>query len=149
MRRFVLTLMLSVLPVSVLAQDEFLPDIETEEPLSAGEVTDMFSDQTHRGTYNFEFQNFIGYRFEETTTSDGKTIHRLGARVDIGTWIQTDNIICFEYESEDLTGACFKFYQRGNCIYHHQQTDGGQMASRFTAVSVIKGESPNCEPPLV
>jgi len=86
--------------------------------------------------------------FEETTTSDGKTIHRLGSRIDTGTWAQSDNQICFAYDSPDLIPACFVFYQRGNCVYHYQQSSQGVIVPRFTAVSVIKGESPNCEPPM-
>ena len=149
MRHFVfITVLVLGLSSNAIAQDEFLPDVSVEKPLSESEVQETFTDQTHRGTYNFEMQNFDSFRFEETTTSDGKTIHRLGSRIDTGTWAQSDNQICFAYDSPDLIPACFVFYQRGNCVYHYQQSSQGVIVPRFTAVSVIKGESPNCEPPM-
>ncbi len=133
---------------TVIAQDEYLPDPETEAPLSADALKPLFSGQMHRGSYNFKMKNFEGFHFEELTSEDGKVIHRMGSRIDMGSWQFVDNQICYDYDSPDLLPACFTFYQRGNCIYHHQETVDGQLSPRFTAVSVIKGETPNCEPPM-
>jgi hypothetical protein len=143
-----LILFLGYLPVSAVGQDEFLPDKSIESPINAQDVTSLFTGQIHRGSYNFSMQNFAGYHFEEITSADGTVLHKMGNRIDKGTWEQTDNQICFDYEATDLLGACFTFYQRGNCIYHHQETVEGQVAPRFTAVSVLKGETPSCEPPM-
>ena len=135
-----------VLPTISVADEWSLPDPEFESPISAEEVTRLFRGQIHRGSYHFQNPKFEGFHFEELTAADGRVIHRLGSRIDTGSWQQNGNKICFDYDSPDLLGACFTFYQRGNCIYHHQETVQGQMAPRFTAVSVIKGETPNCEP---
>ncbi len=137
-----------LMPCIAVAQDDNLPDPEQEAPLNAEEVSSYFKGQMHRGSYNFNVRNFEGYHFEELTQEDGTVLHRMGNRIDKGTWQATDNKICFDYKASDLLAACFTFYQRGNCIYHHQETVEGQVAPRFTAVSVIKGETPNCEPPL-
>lgn len=147
----ILSLLISVFmffPVSVTAQDEFLPDRENESPISALEVAALFKGQIHRGSYNFTIRNFAGFHFEEITSEDGTVTHKMGGRIDKGVWEQNGNQICFDYEAVDLLAACFTFYQRGNCIYHHQETVEGQVAPRFTAVSVLKGETPSCEPPM-
>ncbi len=142
-------IMICAVGSSAHAQDEYLPNTEYEKPMSAEDVKQMFSGQTHRGTYNFQMQNFEGYNFEETTFADGRTLHRLGSRTDTGTWEQNEEQICFDYDAPDLTPACFIFYRRGNCVYHYQQSVQGYSTYGFTAVSVIKGESPNCEAPMV
>lgn len=135
-------------PQTVFAQDDYLPDVENELPLDAEALKELFSGQTHRGSYNFERPNMDGFHFEEWTSESGEVLHRMGQRLDKGVWEITDNQICYSYDSTDLLAACFSFYQKGNCIYHYQETVGGIIAPRFTAVSVIKGEVPNCEAPL-
>lgn len=133
---------------SVLAQDNFLPDVETEMPLDSKSLQEAFSGQTHRGSYNFQLRNMDGFHFEERTSKEGAVLHRMGERLDMGIWEVVEDQICYRYDSPDLLPACFSFYQKGNCYYHYQETVGGVNAPRFTAVSVIKGEVPNCEAPL-
>lgn len=143
-----MTVVLSLLPIKSLAQDLYLPDRKSESPLSAEAVKSLFSGQVHVGSYNFTLQNFPGVDFEEHTKSDGSLTHRMGMRLDKGKWSLKDNQICFDYEAPELLAACFSFYQRGNCIYHFQETVQGYVAPRFTAVSVLKGEEPSCDPPM-
>jgi len=135
-------------PQAVLAQDDHLPDVENEMPLDESALKEFFFGQTHRGSYNFERPNMDGFHFEEWTSESGEVLHRMGDRLDLGRWEIVDDQICYSYESPDLLAACFSFYQKGNCIYHYQETVGGIVAPRFTAVSVIKGEVPNCEAPM-
>lgn len=131
-----------------VAQESYLPDPEYDSRLSEAEVQDLFSDQTHRGSYNFQMKNFDGFHFEEWTSKSGEVLHRMGNRVDRGVWVQDGEQVCFEYEAKDLLPACFSFYQRGNCIYHYQETVDGVSSPGFTAVTVLKGEEPSCEPPI-
>ncbi|RKQ71305.1 hypothetical protein DES40_0618 [Litorimonas taeanensis] len=130
------------------AQDLFLPDIEQEKPLGREDVKSLFSGKTHIGSYNFEIQNFKGINFEELTKEDGTVIHKMGARVDTGRWSMKGHKICFEYDSPDLYGTCLSYYQRGNCIYHFLEAQTDIISSQFTAVSVVKGEVPRCDPPM-
>lgn len=130
------------------AQENYLPDPGHDAPMSEAEVRESFSGQTHRGSYNFRIKNFDGLHFEEWTSQSGEVLHRMGGRLDKGVWEQKGEQICFDYESEDLLEACFSFYRRGNCIYHHQETVGRKYSPGFTAVTVIKGEEPSCEPPM-
>lgn len=125
-----------------------MPDIETEIPLDAKSLEEAFSGKTHRGSYNFKVRNLEGFHFEEWTSQSGEVLHRMGERLDVGAWEIVEDKICYSYDSSDLLPACFSFYQKGNCFYHYQETVGGVVAPHFTAVSVIKGEAPNCEAPL-
>lgn len=126
--------------------DEYRPDIETDTPLSNSELISVFTDQTHRGTYNFARRNIQTFAFEETTSSDGRTHHAQGSRIDTGDWFISGNRICFTYDTLDFSGSCFHIYQVGNCYYHYSLTPRGESLGRFTARSVIKGERPSCEP---
>jgi hypothetical protein len=136
------------LPNVAMAQEVFLPEPGSDAPMSEAEVRESFSGQTHRGSYNFQIKDFKGVHFEEWTSDSGKVLHRMGDRLDKGVWTQKGEQICYDYESEDLLPACFSFYRRGNCIYHYQETVNGNYSPGFTAVSVIKGEEPSCEPPM-
>jgi hypothetical protein len=130
------------------SQYEALPDLAYEQPLDAEALKEIFSGQTHRGSYNFERPNMDGFHFEEWTSESGEVLHRMGDRLDMGRWEIVADQICYSYDSPDLLAACFSFYQKGNCIFHYQETVGGVVVPRFTAVSVIKGEVPNCEAPM-
>lgn len=133
---------------AAIGQENYLPEPGYDEPMTETEVRESFSGQTHRGSYNFQQKDFEGIHFEEWTSESGEVLHRMGDRLDKGVWTQKGEQICYEYESEDLLPACFSFYRRGNCIYHYQETVGGNYSPGFTAVSVIKGEVPSCEPPI-
>ena len=68
---------------------------------------------------------------------------------DTGQWRIAADIICYDYDDADLTQACFRIYQRGNCYYHYQVSTRGISQFGFTARSVLEGESPRCEPSYV
>ncbi len=143
-----------LIPGQSLAQDHNLPDVTVDTPLSESELTEVFSGQTHRGTYSFKRKNFTSFGFTETTRADGTTHHVQQGRVDSGTWDITKDRLCFSYEDNDhsqfsrFNPICFKIYQRGNCYYHYQISVRGVPNAGFTARSVLKGERPNCEPSL-
>jgi len=148
MHRGLLAVIFSLMPIMAAAQDSYLPDVARDQPMTESEVHDTFSGKTHRGSYNFKIKDFEGFHFEEWTSESGQVLHRMGDRVDKGLWTQKGDQICYNYDSDDLLPACFSFYRRGNCIYHQQETVGGKSSPGFTAVTVIKGEVPSCEPPL-
>ena len=129
------------------ADGEYLPDPSQEVPLSEEELIEAFSDKTHRVTYNLKRQNIESFAFEETTTSDGKTRHIHGDKVDTGTWRVKANVICFSYDNWNggTETFCFNIYKRGNCFYHYGLNSGGN----FSARTVHAGEIPDCEPSIV
>lgn len=138
-------------PMRPNLEGDFLPDPARELPLSEDQLLAAFSDRTHRGTYNFKRPNIDSFAFVETTTSDGKTNHAHGDKVDVGTWKVMSNVICFHYTNWDGTtthNACFNIFQKGNCYYHYGLRSGFG-GGAFTARSVHAGETPECERPSV
>ncbi len=122
------------------------PDIETQTPLSKSELTRVFTDRTHHGSYNFMRRNIDTVAFTETTSADNRTYHKQGKRVDTGSWNINKNQICFSYDTVFSSG-CFHMYQSGNCYYHFVLTPPPASGlGHFTARSFIKGETPNCRP---
>lgn len=137
---------------SVSAQDAtfpLYPDVDKESALDETDLKAVFSGQTHVGSYNFLSRNIQTYSFEETTQTDGRTVHTQGTRVDTGDWTIKSDRICYDYDDPALQAACFRIYQRGNCYYHYQVSMMGQSVYGFTARTVIKGETPDCEPSFV
>ncbi|WP_409433854.1 hypothetical protein ACJ3XI_04930 [Litorimonas sp. RW-G-Af-16] len=132
------------------AQDDMMeiPDAATSTPLSEDELTRVFTDQTHRGTYNFQRKDVNTFSFTERTTKDGRTRHVHGDKVDTGDWRIGGDLICFNYETAVNFGACFHIYQQGNCYYHYVLDRNAPNGGRFTARTVIAGERPSCEPSM-
>ncbi|MGB6231425.1 MAG: hypothetical protein WBF53_15025 [Litorimonas sp.] len=129
-----------------------MPNPDQDIPLGEEELLDAFSDKTHTGTYTFERKNIDTFAFRETTTSDGRTEHRHGDKLDTGIWRVRENVICFVYDNWDgqVHRACFNIFKRGNCFYHYGLHYGaGGLQGNFTARSVHEGETPDCEPSMV
>ena len=127
---------------------DFMPDPTLDTPLDEAELLAAFTDKTHRGSYNFKRENIETFAFEETTTSDGRTHHQHGQKLDTGTWRVKANVICFLYD-DTTRHACFNIYKRGNCFYHYNIRTGVRgTRGEFTARSVHAGETPDCEPAM-
>lgn len=129
-----------------------MPDVSQVTPLNEADLLAAFTDKTHQGTYNFRRPNIDTFEFEETTTSDGRTRHVHGPKVDTGTWRVKANVICFHYEGwqgELDHFACFNIYKQGNCFYHYGLSGFGRGGGNFTARSVHKGDVPDCVPSFV
>lgn len=139
------------LPMQPNLDGDYLPDRSQEMPLSGDELTAVFADKTHRGTYNFKLREIDSFAFVETTKADGTTRHMQGDKIDVGTWKVMANVICFHYTNWDggTHDACFNVYQKGNCYYHFGLRSGFGGSGEFTARSVHEGEIPECEPPSV
>ena len=130
-----------------------LPDIENDAPLTEESLISAFKGQTHRGTYSFKRQNFRSFGFEETTKKDGTLEHVQDNHKETGTYEIKDDLICYTYDENErgefaqLNPICFNIYQRGNCYYHYSRSiRNNTVTNRFSARSVIKGESPDCAP---
>jgi len=143
-----LSCLLSVSAAAV-GPDEPYPDVETSEPISEAALRAAFTGKTHEGSYNFLTRDISTFAFEETTSSEGKIRHIQQNKVDTGRWEIRKNVICYDYDDPQLYQACFKMYVRGNCYYHYQVSVEGFPKFGFTARSVIKGETPKCEPSYV
>jgi len=83
------------LPGLATAQTEAIhayPDVTREDALTSSELMEVFSDQTHVGSYNFLYRDIQTYNFMEKTSADGTTRHVQGSR--IGTVIQGETPNC-------------------------------------------------------
>ena len=151
MRLFALFTFLCLFPFSAaaLGPDEPYPDVENSDPISEAALRAAFSGKTHVGSYNFLNRDITTFAFEETTLEDGKIRHIQQGILDTGKWTIKKNIICYDYDDPTLRQACFHMYLRGNCYYHYQVSVEGFPKFGFTARSVVKGETPNCEPSYV
>ena len=133
-------------PPNLHQPDINLPDPARDTPLSEAELIAVFHGRTHKGSYNFKRKNIDTFAFEETTDTDVTIHHQQGKRIDTGRWKINDTYICYAYDDQSLRPACFEIYQRGNCYYHYQKMVFSQSIEGFTARSVIKGDTPDCEP---
>ncbi|GHA83611.1 hypothetical protein GCM10009069_03640 [Algimonas arctica] len=117
------------------------PDPTQELPLDGDALTALFMDRTHRGYYEYEDWETLDPAFTEEMKADGSTVHNRDGIISAGEWRTRNNVVCFTYN--DLNGGCFSIYQRGNCYYALSA-----FTSDLVAISVIDGETPDCEPSI-
>lgn len=118
------------------------PDPATELPLEGDALRALFMDRTHRGYYDYGDWVDADPAFTEAMNADGTTRHDHNGQIDLGTWRVRFNVVCFSYDT--LDGGCFNIFQRGNCYY---AMSAG--TSELVAISVLDGETPDCEPSVV
>ena len=109
-----------------------------------------FKDVTHDGAYNFTDAGDPRRFYNETHHADGTTTYRESLGVTQGTWsIQNDNL-CFTYDSQTMTGGCFRVYKVGNCFYYYSNSiirRADELDQDYwTARSVRDGDTPTCQP---
>jgi hypothetical protein len=117
------------------------PDTSQELPLDGEALKALFMDRTHRGYYEIGDIENMDPAFTEEMKADGSTIHERDGIVSTGEWRTRNNVVCFTYD--DLNGGCFSIYQRGNCYYAMSA-----FTSDLVAISVLDGETPDCEPSI-
>ncbi|GLQ19151.1 hypothetical protein ACFFUB_12105 [Algimonas porphyrae] len=117
------------------------PDPTTELPLEGEALRALFMDHTHRGYYNYGDWTDADPAFTEEMRADGTTRHDHDGIIAEGRWKVRYTVVCFEYEI--LDGGCFNIFQRGNCYY---AMSAG--TAELVAITVLDGETPDCEPSL-
>lgn len=118
------------------------PDPTQELPLDSEALMALFMDRTHRGYYEYKDWDTLDPAFTEEMKADGSAIHERDGIISEGQWRTRNNVVCFTYD--DLNGGCFSIYQRGNCYYAMSA-----FTSDLVAISVLDGNTPDCEPPSV
>lgn len=111
-----------------------------------------FSGQTHAGAYNFTDSGKATKFYEETHAKNGEVIYSEGPTQEKGLWRVIDDALCFLYESENMSGGCFRVYRVKNCYYFYSENlierEDELDRDYWTARSTIKGERPECEAAL-
>jgi hypothetical protein len=109
-----------------------------------------FKGVTHKGAYNFSDAGEPRKFYTETTRSDGKTIYSDNTTEAEGVWIILRDTLCFVYQSDDMSGGCFRVYKVGNCFYYYSdqliERENELDREYWTARSVKDGEVASCEP---
>lgn len=109
-----------------------------------------YSGVTHKGAYNFTQDGDPRQFYTETTRADGTAAYSELNIQSGGTWSVNNDTLCFQYKNQDMTGGCFRVYRVGNCYYYYSDTvllrRDELDRDYWTARSVKRGETPNCEP---
>ena len=139
-----LTVMLSVILLGVCVasdKDQFMKDMKAKgiNPLSAGEITELYSDTTEYGKNQ-------KYEWEGYYSADGKVKGRAwwngGEAVDEGDWRATyDDLLCFKYFGKWSKNGerCFAVYpSSGDYNYMLIQKTGSQSSGWPDGIIPIK-----------
>lgn len=123
-------------------------DVRPQSNAVTGEtLRQVFTGSTHAGAYNFDWDGTPGNRYTEWHSEDGRVIYREDDQVITGTWDVLNDQICYDYDSETLTGGCFAVFKLGTCYYFYSARYA-QLSGEddfWTARSVPKGERATCE----
>ncbi len=149
--RFLILLLASLsLSAPALAQSQTI-DIRPKAKRIKGDVLlNEFLGVTHKGAYNFSPDGEPGKFYTETHHEDSRVSYKEDDKSAEGVWMIMRNQLCFQYRGEDMSGGCFRVYKVGNCFYFYNGDipESSYEIDRdyWTARSVKKGETPNCEP---
>ena len=117
--------------------------------VSGDELRASFSGQTHDGAYNFSTTGEPGQHYEESHAPGGDVLYSERGTTADGLWDIYKDTLCYAYTNTHMTGGCFRVYRVANCYYFYsaQITEAKDEINRdyWTARSVIKGETPECE----
>jgi len=111
-----------------------------------------FAGQTHSGAYNFTPKGKPTRFYEERHDKDGHVAYSEGDGIETGVWRVLEDNLCFLYDSNRMTGGCFRVYRVANCFYYYSnnliERDNELDRNYWTARSTLKGEPPKCEAAL-
>ena len=111
-----------------------------------------FAGQTHSGAYNFTPKGEPTRFYEERHHKNGSVVYSEGDGDETGIWRVLKNKICYLYESNKMSGGCFRVYRVANCYYFYSdrliERKDELDQDYWTARSTIKGEAPQCEAAL-
>lgn len=143
-------LVLCAVPVAAAAQSQ-KTDIRPHANRVVGEeLRAEFEGITHDGAYNFTTEGDPRRFYTETTHAGGRATYSDPTGVSHGDWQVDNDLLCFAYDQDSLTGGCFRVYKVGNCFYYYSDsvvfTRDELDREYWTARSVKAGEEPSCDP---
>lgn len=111
-----------------------------------------FTGQTHSGAYNFTSKGEPTKFYEERHNKDGSVAYSEGSSDEVGIWRVIKNKLCYLYDSDQMSGGCFRVYRVTNCYYFYSdrliEREDELDRDYWTARSTIKGEPPECDAAL-
>ncbi|MEM7729901.1 MAG: hypothetical protein AAF311_11605 [Pseudomonadota bacterium] len=118
-----------------------IPDPASQPALEGDALTELFMGRTHRGYYQYHDLEERDPAFVEEMGADGSAVHNQDGVVSRGEWRTRHNVVCFEYET--LNGGCFNVLSGGNCYFIFSA-----FSQELVAVTVLDGDTPDCEPSI-
>lgn len=141
-----------MLPVTGTSQSQKTDIRPNANQLIGDEIRQIFSGQTHSGSYNFNSEGVARSGYIESHADDGRVFYEDGEVKSEGAWYVTHENLCFVYKNEALSGGCFRVYRIKNCFYYYSsnipQRDNELGRDYWVARSTPKGETPNCDPAI-
>ncbi len=108
-----------------------------------------FSGKTHAGAYNFSRRGEARDFYVETHNKDGSVVYTEGGERINGRWGVFNDVLCYYYTDNSISGGCFRVYRVENCYYFYSDNlpdNPAEIDGDFwTARSTLKGERPKCE----
>lgn len=132
------------------AQNGSIDDHGHDKQLDGDDILDEFLGQTFNGAYSLSDDNEPTRFFTESHEETSEALYTEDGLSYPGIWTIRKNLICYQYASPDMTGGCFQVFKTGNCYFFY----GDNVPANFigagkyfwTARSVIKGTTPDCDP---
>ena len=152
-RRFLLISSLAsvcfLLSSTAHAQSQTLDVRPQSDRVTGDDLTTYFSGVTHDGAYNFDLQGKAGTRYLETHKINGRVRYEEDNISAVGNWAIINDRLCYSYNSENMSGGCFRVYKLGTCFYFYSsefiETKNEIDRNYWTARSVKKGDETTCE----
>ena len=150
MRLLILLIASLSLSAPVMAQSQSIDIRPKAKRIKGDALLSEFMGVTHKGAYNFSEDGEPGRYFTEVHHEDSRTTYQENENRTPGVWMIMSNQICYQYRSADMSGGCFRVYKVGNCFYYYNgsipETSSEINRDYWTARTVKKGETANCEP---
>lgn len=137
---------------TALAQSQDTDIRPYAEKFTTEELRETFSDATFDGAYGFARNGKARSFYVENHKPDGTVTYTEDGLTMAGTWKVTGDSLCFTYESDQMSGGCFRVYEVGNCLYFYSSSipQVYDMTDRiqWIARAVRMGETPQCDAPM-
>ena len=118
--------------------------------LNSDDILRAFNGQTHNGAYSLTQDGEPTRFYVEDHLETSEAIYSENGISYPGVWSIMRDHLCYDYVSDDMTGGCFKVFQIGNCYFFFGDNIPNHLINLeqnyWTARSVIKGQSPDCDP---
>ena len=116
--------------------------------LNSDQILQHFKGITHEGAYGFSRDGKPSRRYVETHNSNGRVTYTDNGDTETGIWFIANEKLCFNYDSNTISGGCFRVYQIDNCFYYYsdqfQELPYEIDQDYWTARSVKKGQTAEC-----
>jgi len=121
-----------------------------DQRLNGDAILQDFLGTTFNGAYSLTKDGEPTRFYTETHQENSEVLYVENGESFPGIWTIRRNLMCYDYYSDAMNGGCFKIFRSGNCYYFYGDIVPshliGEEKNYWTARSVIKGQTPDCDP---